>query len=137
MRFARQSKLLLMKVNLEYDRVEGRILVPPSKSMSQRIYAAALLYKGETIVANYGKSEDEIAALNIIKHLGAAVKIFEEKLIIKSDGLIHASGEINCGESGLAARLFTPIAALSNTGLTIKGGGSLRKRPMHFFKDVL
>ena len=45
--------------------------------------------------------------------------------------------EINCGESGLGIRMFTPIVALSAEALTINGSGSLLTRPMHFFDEIL
>jgi 3-phosphoshikimate 1-carboxyvinyltransferase len=44
---------------------------------------------------------------------------------------------MNCGESGLGIRMFTPIAALSNELINIEGKGSLVKRPMHFFDEIL
>jgi 5-enolpyruvylshikimate-3-phosphate synthase len=43
---------------------------------------------------------------------------------------------MNCGESGLGIRMFTPIAALSDQSITINGSGSLLKRPMHFFDTI-
>ena len=43
---------------------------------------------------------------------------------------------MNCGESGLGIRMFTPIAALSDQAITIEGKGSLLKRPMHFFDTI-
>jgi 3-phosphoshikimate 1-carboxyvinyltransferase len=43
---------------------------------------------------------------------------------------------MNCGESGLGIRMFTPIAALSSESITIHGSGSLVKRPMHFFDEI-
>lgn len=136
-KFELRFKHFCMKVSLEFERIAGRILVPPSKSVSQRLCVAALLHNGETIISNYGKSDDELAALNIIQNLGAHVSFFEDNLVIKSDGFIQSSGAIDCGESGLAARLFTPIAALTAAHQIVDGGGSLRNRPMHFFKDVL
>lgn len=54
------------------------------------------------------------------------------KIIVESNGVNPASTEINCGESGLSIRMFTPIAALSNQEITINGTGSLAERPMHF-----
>ena len=45
--------------------------------------------------------------------------------------------EINCGESGLSIRMFTPIVALSDKEITINGSGSLETRPMDFFDDIL
>ena len=44
---------------------------------------------------------------------------------------------MNCGESGLGIRMFTPIAALSSELINIEGKGSLVKRPMHFFDEIL
>ena len=44
--------------------------------------------------------------------------------------------EMNCGESGLGIRMFTPIAALSSQSILINGKGSLVKRPMHFFDEI-
>ena len=46
-------------------------------------------------------------------------------------------GTINPQESGLSIRMFTPIAALSNQEITIKGSGSLLTRPMNFFDEIL
>ncbi|MFL5741979.1 MAG: 3-phosphoshikimate 1-carboxyvinyltransferase, partial [Flavisolibacter sp.] len=43
----------------------------------------------------------------------------------------------NCGESGLSVRMFTPIAALSEKEITVNGKGSLVKRPLSFFDEVL
>jgi 3-phosphoshikimate 1-carboxyvinyltransferase len=47
-----------------------------------------------------------------------------------------SENEINCGESGLGIRMFTPIAALSNKQLSIVGKGSLVNRPMDFFDEI-
>ncbi|MFN5931070.1 MAG: 3-phosphoshikimate 1-carboxyvinyltransferase, partial [Sphingobacteriales bacterium] len=43
---------------------------------------------------------------------------------------------LDCGESGLGIRMFTPIAALSPEKLTITGSGSLKMRPMNFFDEI-
>ena len=43
---------------------------------------------------------------------------------------------MNCGESGLGIRMFTPLAALSAQPITINGTGSLLTRPMDFFDDI-
>lgn len=126
-----------MNISLNLKQVSGSITVPASKSMSQRICAAALLHCGTTTIYNFGKSADELAALGIIKSLGAVLSQSNNTINIKSDGRIKGNVTIHCGESGLAARLFTPIAALSNMPIRIEGKGSLLKRPMGFFADVL
>ena len=126
-----------MKVIVETKSITGKITVPSSKSISQRACAAALLHHGQTTIHNYGNSEDELAALNIIQSLGAQVIIEPHKIQVFSSGKPKSDGQINCGESGLSARLFTPIAALNTQPVLINGKGSLLQRPMHFFKESL
>jgi 3-phosphoshikimate 1-carboxyvinyltransferase len=118
--------------------LEGDIAVPASKSMMQRVCAAALLHKGKTIIINPGSSEDDKTALQIIQQLGAEViQESPERIIVQSTGTINDAKAIQCNESGLSARLFTPIAALSGNEVLIEGRGSLRQRPMDAFKEVL
>ncbi len=104
----------------------------------QRACAAALLSAGyETTIINPGKSNDDLAALDIIQKLGAVIKQQDAgKLIIYSEGVKPVANEINCGESGLSIRMFTPIAALYDQPITITGSGSLLNRPMDFFDEI-
>ena len=126
-----------MKVTIEPGSVLGSVMAPPSKSMTQRAYASALLHRGKTIIRNAGSSDDENAALGIIQQLGAKVTINGAVTEITSDRVSPVSAGIDCGESGLAARLFTPIAGLSGDVITISGAGSLLGRPMDGFAAVL
>lgn len=127
-----------MKVTIEPGILNGTISAPPSKSMTQRVLAAALLHKGRTIVKNAGSSADEQAALHIIQQLGAVVQTAPNNdFIITSSGINPSGTLIDCGESGLSARLFIPIASLSAATITIQGHGSLVTRPMAAFQQVL
>lgn len=130
-----------MKVRIQPTTISGDIHAPVSKSAMQRACALALLNAGETRILFPGKSNDDLAALSIIQALGANVEFINEKEIVVngiedleniSDALI-----MNCGESGLSIRMFTPIAALMSAKLLITGAGSLVTRPMHFFDEVL
>ncbi|MCW3120960.1 MAG: aroA [Flavipsychrobacter sp.] len=127
-----------MKAIIEPSYINGTLTPPSSKSITQRAYAAALLHKGTTIIRNAGVSADDMAALNIIQQLGAKVVAQTPGVIeITSNGVVPVSANIDCGESGLSARLFTPIAALCCDPITIQGQGSLLKRPMDGFKQML
>ncbi len=117
--------------------ISGSIVAPASKSSMQRALAAALLYKGKVIINNYGNSNDDLASIEIIEALGALVEIENDYLEIDSHEAEPISRDINCRESGLAIRMFTPIIALSDKKITIKGEGSLKKRPMDFFDEIL
>jgi len=124
-------------VTIQPSVISGTIKAAASKSSMQRALAAALLTNGETTILNPGSSNDDKAAIKIITALGAHVVVREEHVIVNSFGMNPVSNEINCGESGLAVRMFTPIIALSDKEITITGEGSLLSRPVGFFEDVL
>jgi 3-phosphoshikimate 1-carboxyvinyltransferase len=126
-----------MQVIVSPSAITGSVTVPASKSVMQRACAAALLKGGRTVLQNPGTSADDEAALNIIQQLGAIVEKSNGEIIINSKGIKPVSTNLHCGESGLSVRMFTPIAALSPTAIVISGSGSLVKRPLHFFDEVL
>jgi 3-phosphoshikimate 1-carboxyvinyltransferase len=123
-------------VTVNPSTVKGEVIAPASKSSMQRACAAALVRNGRSIIHNPGISNDDKAALSIIKNLGAEVIINNEELIINSKGVNPISSEINCGESGLSIRMFSPIVAVSSNEITINGSGSLVTRPMNFFDEI-
>lgn len=127
-----------MQVTVYPGAVNDLVFAPSSKSMTQRAYAAALLHQGTTIITHAGDSNDEIAALSAIEALGATIKSrTEDSIELYSNGVMPRSHTINVGESGLAARLFVPIAALADEQLTITGSGTLLKRPLHGIEHAL
>jgi 3-phosphoshikimate 1-carboxyvinyltransferase len=118
--------------------VHGDIWSAASKSSMQRACAASLLCKKESIIHNPGHSNDDQAALRVIESLGASTEWLQDgSLLVRSQGVEPVSGTVNCGESGLGIRMFTPIAALSRRPVTLTGEGSLVSRPMDFFDEVL
>jgi 3-phosphoshikimate 1-carboxyvinyltransferase len=129
-----------MKISIEPATIKGTVIVPASKSVMQRACAAALLNNGETIIHNYGRSDDDKAAISIIQQLGVEViYINDQSLKIISNGKVDVKPGtvLDCGESGLSLRMFTPIAALSDQEILISVKGSLAKRPVHFFEEIL
>jgi 3-phosphoshikimate 1-carboxyvinyltransferase len=125
-----------MKAIVQPSTIGGSILAPRSKSDMQRACAAALLHKGTTFIHQPGHCNDDLAALDVIQKLGAVVVIKDDFIEIKSEGVKPINTEINCGESGLGIRMFTPIAAMSEKKLSVVGTGSLLKRPMNFFDEI-
>lgn len=103
----------------------------------QRACAAAFLKKELCNLFNAGHSNDDKAALNIIKALGADVNAIANKLVTIDKGTGDVKNEVNCGESGLSIRMFVPIIALNKKEITVTGEGSLLDRPMDLFDEVL
>ena len=133
-----------MRATVHPNTIKGEQVAPASKSSMQRACAAALLHRGTTQILNPGHSNDDLAALDVIQKLGAIVQIEQSTsdtlnattMLVHSDGVKPIGASMNCGESGLGIRMFTPIAALSDQSVTINGSGSLLKRPMHFFDTI-
>jgi 3-phosphoshikimate 1-carboxyvinyltransferase len=125
-----------MKINVYPSKLKGQIEAPASKSSMQRALAASLLRVGETVIHNPGTSNDDQAALENIQKLGATVNSGKGVLTVSSKGVQPVDTTLDCGESGLGIRMFTPIAALSSKELTVTGSGSLKTRPMGFFDEI-
>ena len=126
----------MQTITIHPSKLKGAITIAPSKSVMQRVCAAALLHKGTTIIHNPGKSNDDVVAVQIIQQLGATVLYKENTIEIISNGLNPISSSIDCGESGLSARMFASIVALFDKPIIIKGHGSLLKRPLAWFNDI-
>ena len=126
-----------MNVIISPSSIHGSLSAPASKSSMQRACAAALISAGDSVIRNPGSSNDDHAAIGVIRALGATVENFTDgSLHISSRGIKPVNDFVNCGESGLGIRMFAPLAALSAHRITMEGEGSLLSRPMDFFDRV-
>lgn len=125
-----------MKTTIHKGRIAGSITAPASKSYAQRAVAAALLAGGETTLTHLDLCNDTRAALDVARRLGASVSHEGTTYTIRG-GLNPVSTKLNIGESGLATRLFTPIASLCHMPITINGEGSILRRPIEMMEEPL
>ncbi len=125
-----------MERHLEPSAIKGHVKAPTSKSMTQRAIAAALLADGQSVIRNPSYCDDSLAAMSIAVGLGARLEPEVDELTITGSGVLKES-KLNCGESGLAIRMFSPIAALYPVEITMVGATSLKKRPMYMIEEAL
>jgi 3-phosphoshikimate 1-carboxyvinyltransferase len=125
-----------MERYVEPSEIKGQLRAPSSKSMTQRAIAAALLADGQSIIHNPSYCDDSLAAMSIAVGLGARVEPHAKELKINASGILKES-KLNCGESGLAIRMFSPIAALYPAEIIMIGANSLKKRPMLMIEEAL
>ncbi len=116
--------------------LSGRIEAPGSKSHMQRLLAAGLLARGESWIRRPADAADCMAAAEVAAGLGAEIEIGQDALRIRG-GLAPRTDVLHMGESGLGIRLFSPIAALASTPLTLMASGTLKTRPMQPMADAL
>lgn len=133
-----------MKKDVYPSILSGSVKAPGSKSIAQRLIAGALMSAGESIIEDYPASADCQAALQVAQQLGAVVVKANQDVSIKggfpnnfTSGIRNPKKAIFCGESGLASRMFTPIAALYDEEIKVEGEGSLLLRPFTEFDQVI
>ena len=126
-----------MDKSVPRGRISGVATPPCSKSYAQRALAAALLAEGESVLRNLDFCDDTLSAIRVIETLGAKVERLDERTVRVMGGLDPQSDLLNMGESGLATRMFTPIASLCNKPITVQGEGTLLYRPMHMMIEPL
>jgi len=125
-----------MSTRYTIDKVSGVISAPPSKSSMQRAIAAALMSQGKSVIHNPSFCDDSISALSMARSLGARITEYPEKIEIEG-GISPINTALNCGESGLAVRMFSAIVATYPGIITIDGKGSLTKRPIKMIEEPL
>lgn len=125
-----------MNKQIKPSAYRGRLTARGSKSYIQRALALTAFTKGVSVLKGVSYSNDALTALEIIRQLGAEISKSEETLYIKGGELI-CPPSINCNESGLSVRMFTPLMALFDSPVFIEGTGSLLKRPQQVIVDTL
>lgn len=118
-----------MQVTIYPSAISGESKAPPSKSLTIRAYAAAMLASGISIIHNPSACTDAKTMLSVAQQTGAEITIGNNQVSIKGSGQINV-GEIQCGESALTARLMVAIATLSSKQSIIAGSGALLQRAL-------
>ncbi|MBE0676597.1 MAG: 3-phosphoshikimate 1-carboxyvinyltransferase [Bacteroidales bacterium] len=125
-----------MAVRFFSGRISGNVIAPPSKSSMQRAIAAALLSEGRSVINCPSFSDDSISVMKMASSLGAIVEHQPGRVII-TGGIRPIRAALNCGESGLALRMFSAIASSASEYITIEGTGTLRERPVGMIEEPL
>lgn len=115
------------------------VAVPGSKSITNRALVCAALAEGTTTIAGALRADDTEAMIDGISVLGAAVESHPTALSVAGLGgpPPGASGEINVGQAGTAARFLPPVAALADGAYHFDGDSQIRARPMGPLLDAL
>ncbi|MRR20965.1 3-phosphoshikimate 1-carboxyvinyltransferase [bacterium] len=115
----------------------GTLDAPPSKSLTQRAIAAGLLAGGTTVIRHPSYCNDSVAAMGIARALGANVTEENDRITVTPGDIPAGPVSIDCGESGLALRMFAPVAALMSESVSVTGEGSLIRRPVTMISEAL
>lgn len=110
--------------------LQGSLVVPSSKSVLQRALLLASLAEGESWLHRCTHCDDVDAVRNMIGAMGAEVSGESSWRVTPAKRPFKKSLHLNAGESGLALRMFSPVASTFGVSVRIDGKGSLRNRPL-------
>lgn len=113
--------------------LNGEIIAPGSKSYSHRVFIAASLAEGVSVIKNPLITGDVAVTMNILRDLG--VKIVEASgnrvIVGKGENFFKLNNKtLDCKNSGTSIRIFTALALLVDGGLSFTGEFLKRKRPI-------
>lgn len=118
--------------------VDATIAVPGSKSIANRVLAAAALADGRSVIDNVPDGDDTVAMLACLRELGVEVAPNGSVTVVGTGGR-WAGGEhrLFAGLAGTTSRFVTALAALGTAPITVDGHPPLRQRPFGPIHDAL
>jgi 3-phosphoshikimate 1-carboxyvinyltransferase len=110
-------------------RLEGRVQVPPSKSLTQRFLNLALLSRKSVTLDRPLLSEDTRLFLTGLRRLGSSIEERAESVTIEP-GEPVAEQRISCGNNGTMFRFLTASLTAVPGRWLLDGSDRLRQRPV-------
>jgi len=122
-----------MKEIIPPGRIDARVEVPGSKSLTQRALIAAALAEGTSTLLGPLASEDTAYTIGALRAMGAGINDNnpDSWIIEGTGGRIRTPEEdIFLGNNGTATRFLTSVSALGNGTFHIVGSERMAQRPI-------
>ena len=122
-----------------FSYVKGKVTLPGSKSITNRLILLASLSKNKTILKNYLESDDTKHMVIALKNLGVKIEKDEDSLIVYgSDKSFPVKNcELFLGNAGTAFRPLTAVLALMKGHYKLSGVDRMNERPIKDLVDSL
>lgn len=137
-RLINMTKYTVKKVNTP---LKGTVVVPGSKSMTNRALLLAALSEEESYLKGVLFSDDSRHFLDCLVKLGYDLEVNEKEKTVRMQGhgrkIPNTRGTIDVGSAGTAARFITAFLALSDGEYEIQCSAQMEKRPMAELFHVL
>jgi 3-phosphoshikimate 1-carboxyvinyltransferase len=120
------------------NRINGSVVIPGSKSLTNRALLMGALANGRTTLSGILKSDDSYWCVDSLKKLGIEIDIRDNDAYIEGKGGKWDSGHLYIGAAGTIARFLPGALALSSKGTwEIEASESMSKRPVSSLIDAL
>lgn len=110
----------------------GRVILPGSKSITNRALLVAALARGTSRLGGALKSVDTALMAGALTQMGVGIGEPDETrfVVTGSGGLTAPPGPLFLGNAGTATRFLTAAAAIANGTVIIDGDAHMRQRPI-------
>jgi 3-phosphoshikimate 1-carboxyvinyltransferase len=117
----------------------GRVHLPGSKSISNRVLLLAALSHGETVVHDLLDSDDTAVMLAALQELGCLIERSGHTAVITGLGgrAVHKQARLFLGNAGTAMRPLTAALALMGGNFELSGVPRMHERPIGDLVDAL
>lgn len=128
-----------MKEISPISKIDAKVCVPGSKSLTHRAFIVAALANGKSHLENILYAEDTMLTASALNQMGVDIKIDgKTATVIGRAGKIFApKKEIYLGNSGTSMRLLTAISALGDGRFILTGDSRMKQRPIADLLDAL
>lgn len=112
--------------------INARIIVPGSKSITNRALICTALAKGESVIHNASDSNDTALMINGLNQLGVLVRRSNNELMVEGTGgkLYAPKFPIPVGNAGTTLRFMLSLAALAQGKTVFEGSERMAERPI-------
>jgi 3-phosphoshikimate 1-carboxyvinyltransferase len=110
--------------------VHGVARLPPSKSLTNRAYAVALLADGPVRVERPLDSEDSLSFVRVLDRLGFGLELSRSVSVLTPPARRPAGAVLDCGASGTLLRFLLGVCSTLPGEWRIDGTARLRERPV-------
>jgi 3-phosphoshikimate 1-carboxyvinyltransferase len=117
----------------------GRVVLPGSKSITNRMLLIAALARGTSRLTGALKSDDTIHMAAALRQLDVTVEEPDAtSFVVTASGTLHSTAEpLFLGNAGTAMRFLTAAAATIRGTTVLDGDAHMRKRPIAPLIDAL
>ena len=111
--------------------LDATVVLPGSKSLTNRALIVAALARGTTTLTGVGLSDDTEAMIGALGALGIATEVDGTTVTVHGTGgeLAVPTSDLDANQSGTSARFLVPMLAIAGSG-TLTGHEQMRARPM-------
>lgn len=117
--------------------IEGSVVVPGSKSGTNRAIVLAALSDGPSRVEGALHSRDSQLMIDALRALGTQIRVDDNSTVHVTPGPVRGPAQIDCGLAGTVMRFVPAVALLGDAEVSFGGDPHASKRPMQGLLDGL